>query len=79
MYGYDGFFLQWQLTQGGGVLLASGKKSHAKFAKFRKDYAGKLCSSLMEDFAKTYFASLVCSHPVGKAQAKRVLLCVLSL
>ena len=31
----------------------------------------------MKDFAKTYFASLVCSHPDGKAQAKRVCLCVI--
>ena len=23
----------------------------------------------MEDYAKTYFASLVCNHPDGKAQA----------
>ena len=26
----------------------------------------------MEDYAKTYFATLVCSRPDGKAQAKRV-------
>ena len=45
------------------------KKSHAKFAEFRKGYAVKLCSSLMEDYAETYFASLVCSRPSGKAQA----------
>ena len=33
----------------------------------------------MKDFAKTYFASLVCSHPDGKAQAKRVHLCVIKI
>ena len=61
------------------LILLFCKKSHAKFAEFRKDYAGKLCSSLMEDYAKTYFASLVCSHPDGKAQAKRVRLCVIKI
>ena len=33
----------------------------------------------MEDNAKTYFATLVCSHPDGKAQAKCVRLSVIKI